>query len=107
MPDPEVDVPNIAVEFVSQGKRNQQRDYEEKRREYRAAGVQEYWVIDRFRRVLTVYSQKSGKAGTQVIREGEIYRPALLPGFELDLARLLAVADRWSLARRGPKKRRS
>jgi Uma2 family endonuclease len=106
LPDPEVDLATIAVEFVSRGKRNQLRDYLEKRREYLAAGVKEFWLMDRFRRIMTVYRKKPGKAGEQVIREGEIYRPTLLPGFELDLARLLAVADRWSQARQRKKKRR-
>ena len=54
-PDPEADVPTIAVEFVSRGKRDWLRDYEEKRREYLALGVAEYWIIDRFRRTMTVY----------------------------------------------------
>jgi Uma2 family endonuclease len=103
VPDPVVDVPTVVVEFVSRGKRNQQRDYEEKRREYLAAGVKAYWLIDRFRRNMTVYRKKAGKAGEQV---REIYRPDLLPGFELDLARLLAVADRWHQAHHRNKKRR-
>lgn len=105
MPDPDVDIPSIVAEFVSKGKRNQQRDYEEKRREYEAAGVQEYWLIDRFRRLLTVFRKKGGKVTVLVIREGEIYRTPLLPGFELDLARLLAVADRWASIRKRRKKR--
>jgi Uma2 family endonuclease len=54
-PDPRRDTPTIVVEFVSAGKRSRRRDYLEKRREYLAAGVAEYWIIDRFRRVLTVY----------------------------------------------------
>jgi hypothetical protein len=32
------------------------------------------------------------------VRENETYRPALLPGFELPLARLLAVANAWGQA---------
>ena len=36
------------MEFVASGKRNIKRDYEEKRDEYLALGVSEYWVIDRF-----------------------------------------------------------
>ena len=55
VPDPVADVPTIAVEFVSRGKRDWLRDYEEKRREYLALGVVEYWIIDRFRRTMTVY----------------------------------------------------
>jgi len=100
MPDPDVDVPAVAVEFVSRGRRNQVRDYEEKRREYRAANVKEYWLIDRFKRILTVFRKRGGKIVKQEVREGEIYRSPLLPGFELDVARLLAVADRWAAARK-------
>ena len=94
------DVPTIAVEYVSLGKRNWLRDYEEKRSEYRALGVAEYWVIDRFRRTMTVYRNPPRAPAEQVIAEHEVYRTDLLPGFELPLARLMAVADKW------PKKRK-
>jgi len=92
-PNPKTDVPTIAVEFVSAGKRNRLRDYEAKRDEYKAAGVKEYWVIDRFRRMLTVYRAD----GTELkISANKTYRTPLLPGFALPLARLLAIADRWA-----------
>lgn len=94
LPDPKVDVPTIVVEFVSR-RRDRHRDYEEKRREYLALGVKEYWIIDCFRRVLTVYRSQPGKPAEQVVAETETYRTDLLPGFELPLARLLAVADEW------------
>jgi Uma2 family endonuclease len=95
-PNPKVDVPTIVVEFVSVGKAAWRRDNVEKRDEYLDAGVIEYWVIDRFRRVLTVYSRQSGQATEQVVPESGIYRSPLLPGFELRLAELLAAADWWS-----------
>lgn len=94
VPDLDVDVPTIAVEFVSRAKRDRVRDSEEKRREYLAIGIAEYWVIDRFHRTLTVYRNQPDTAA-QVIREAETYRTALLPGFELSLARLLAIANEW------------
>ena len=94
-PDTAVDIPTIAVEFVSRGKRDWLRDYEEKRREYLALGVAEYWIIDRFRRTLTVYRNPSRAPAEQVVAENEVYHTDLLPGFELPLARLLAVADKW------------
>ena len=50
VPDIQKDVPAIVVEFVSNRKRDRVRDYEEKRREYLAIGVSEYWIIDRFKR---------------------------------------------------------
>lgn len=91
-PDPGRDVPSIAVEFVSAGKRSRQRDYEDKREEYEAVGVVEYWVVDRFRRILTVFRKG---APAIVVKEHDVYTTPLLPGFELRLAQLLAVADRW------------
>jgi Uma2 family endonuclease len=94
-PDPRADTPTIVVEFVSKGRRNRQRDYIEKRREYEALGVQEYWVIDRFHRKLTVYGRHVSTTGERVVAEHEIYVTTLLPGFELPLARLFAAADDW------------
>jgi Uma2 family endonuclease len=94
-PDPRRDLATIAVEFVSAGKRNRRRDYEEKRKEYLESGVKEYWLFDRFERILTVFRRRQKK----IIREGEIFRTPLLPGFELRVADVLAVADRWE--RRG------
>jgi Uma2 family endonuclease len=95
-PDPKRDVPTIVVEFVSAGRRNWKRDYIEKRDEYLALGVAEYWVIDRFRRIMTVYRKAAAGWQEQTIPENEVYRPALLPGFELPLARLVAMANRWT-----------
>jgi Uma2 family endonuclease len=85
------DLPRVAVEFVSWGKRNRYRDYVERRREYAELGIGEYWLIDRFQRIMTVFRLKGPK---RVVKEHETYRTPLLPGFELPLARLLAVADR-------------
>lgn len=99
-PDAETDVPTIDIEYVSIGKRDWLRDYEEKRREYLALGVAEYWVIDRFRRTMTVYRNPPRLPAEQVITEAGVYRTDLLPGFELPLARLFAVADRWPRKKR-------
>jgi len=94
-PDPKLDVPTIVAEFVSEGKRNYKRDYEEKRREYIEIGVIEYWVIDRFQRTMSVFSNQPGVPPTQVVAATETYQTPLLPGFELPLATLLAAADEW------------
>jgi Uma2 family endonuclease len=104
--DPEEgETPTIVGEFVSEGKVKQERDYIAKRAEYREIGVRQYWVVDRFRRTLTVYSFEKEKDEEHLIPEGQKYAPPLLPGFELDLARLLAFADRWAKKRRkrGPR----
>jgi Uma2 family endonuclease len=94
-PDLRKDVPTIVVEFVSKGKRDRQRDYEEKRTEYLGIGVVEYWIVDRFRRIMTVHRRTPGEPVEQVVKEQEVYRTDVLPGFELPLARLFVLADRW------------
>jgi len=94
-PNPKTDVPTIAVEFVSAGKRNWMRDYETKRDEYLAVGVQEYWVIDRFDRTMSAYRKTDDGFTLSLVKEGERYTTDLLPGFELPLDELLAAADEW------------
>jgi len=104
VPDTQRDIPSIVVEFVSAQRRDVFRDYELKRDEYLTAGVQEYWVIDRFRRTMTVYRNGFTGPDTQVVKETETYQTGLLPGFELPIARLLAKADDWSASKRSARK---
>ena len=86
----------IAVEFVSQGRRNWVRDYETTRDEYLAIGIREYWIINRFDRTLTVWAKTASGRRKRVIREPQTYHTDLLPGFELPLKRLLELATRWA-----------
>lgn len=94
-PRPSKDIPTIVVEIVSPGKQAWQRDYQEKRDEYLAIGVKEYWVIDRFSRQMTVYQANDGKFSESVIKETGSYTTERLPGFKLKIADLLAAGDRW------------
>lgn len=89
------DTPSIVVEFPSSRPADQRRDYDEKRVEYRDIGVKEYWIVDRFRRAMTVYSWRGEKWVKRVVTEKDAHRTPLLPGFELSLRRLLAVADKY------------
>jgi Uma2 family endonuclease len=98
IPDTARDVPSIAVEFVSRRRRDRERDFEQKRLQYLDLGVKEYGIIDRFRRTLSVFRRDppvTGPESLDTVTETQVYRTDLLPGFELPLARLLAVADRW------------
>jgi Uma2 family endonuclease len=94
LPNPRVDVPTIVVEFVSR-RRDRRRDYEEKRQEYLEVGVVEYWIIDRFRRTMTVVRNQPDGPQELIVAENDTFRTPLLPGFELPLTRLLAAADAW------------
>jgi Uma2 family endonuclease len=106
VPDPEKDIPAIAIEFVSKRRRDVLRDYEAKRDEYLAAGVEQYWVIDRFRRIMTVYRQGDLGPTYDIIKEGEVYQTDLLPGFVLPLSKLFAKADQWKRKKDHPKQPR-
>ena len=88
-------MPTIVVEFVSKAKRDQQRDYVEKRGEYLGIGAVEYWIIDRFLRRMTIVRNRPEGPLELTIAASETYRTELLPGFELPLSRLLTVADDW------------
>jgi Uma2 family endonuclease len=90
------ETPSIAVEFVSEGRRSLQRDYETKRDEYHMTGVREYWIIDRFEHMMTVYAFAHGKTTKKVLTRRQTYVTQLLPGFKLSLARLFELADRWN-----------
>jgi Uma2 family endonuclease len=86
----------IAIEFVSAGRRNRQRDYVEKKHEYGEAGIREYWIFDRFQRTLTVVSYSGAGIKEVQVAQGRTYEPPLLPGFVIPLDRILAAADRFA-----------
>ncbi|MEM1060800.1 MAG: Uma2 family endonuclease [Planctomycetota bacterium] len=96
VPDFRRDVPQIAVEFVSAGTRDRHRDFVEKRAEYLKAGVKEYWIIDRFRRTVTLCTTPEGDDGLRILKAGATLETPLLPGFRLVIDELLAEIDRVS-----------
>ncbi len=96
-PMPDVDeiwsiwVPTIAVEIVSES--SAKRDYEEKPPEYLAFGVQEYWIVDGFRRQLTALTRYRGAEWREkVVKPNhKPYATRHLPGFTFDLKSVLGV----------------
>ena len=89
------ETPTIVVEFVSRRKRDRQLDYETKRKEYAKIKVLEYWIIDRFQKHMTVHVLEGSKYRTTTITAKQTFRTKLLPGFELSLARLFELSERW------------
>jgi Uma2 family endonuclease len=105
-PNLEIDVPSIVIEFVSNRRRDALRDYEANRDEYLAAGVNAYWVIDRFRRIMTVDRTTEIGLTFEIVTELDTYETDLLPGFVLPLSRLLSKADQWKRNQSRPKQSR-
>ena len=93
-PDFDVDPPTIVVEIASVRRRDRRRDYEEKRDEYLALGIAEYWVFDRFQRRLTVFARGAAGVEERVFGERDSYRTPRLPGFEFNVGHFLAIAER-------------
>jgi Uma2 family endonuclease len=88
------EIPAIIVDFAYE--RDDNREYEIRRGGFQALMVQEYWTIDRFERTMTAHILVGSKYRKKVVSATQTYRSKLLPGFELPLARLFALADEWS-----------
>ncbi len=82
-------VPTTVVEFVSP--RSRERDYEHKPDEYLMAGVGEYWIVDGPQGRFTAMSRYRGQWRAKVLKPSQKYVTNLLPGFTLDLKRVIAA----------------
>ncbi len=84
----------LAMEVVSGGKKNRERDLKEKRDEYARAKIGEYWIIDPKTRKITV-----------LVLDGKEYRvhgrfgpgkqatSMLLPGFAVEVSQVFAAGE--------------
>lgn len=81
--------PELMVEVLSPGSKNQRRDRELKLKLYARAGVEEYWLVDWTSKTVDVYRRASGELRHSATLSGpdELTSP-LLPGFSLPLQRL-------------------
>jgi Uma2 family endonuclease len=95
-PNPRTTIPSVLIDIVPAARKDRPRDYGVKRRLSMKLGVAEYWIIDRFRRVMKVSINDPAGPREITVAEHEIYSTPLLPGFELPLARLFALADQWN-----------
>jgi Uma2 family endonuclease len=82
--------PDLAVEVLSQS--NTPREMERKLRDYFSAGVRLVWIVDPFRRVVSVYNTAQDCVDLQPHEtlDGE----PVLSGFQLPLTELFAELDR-------------
>ncbi|MEK7865566.1 MAG: Uma2 family endonuclease [Planctomycetota bacterium] len=89
--------PDIAIEVVSRG--GETRDYEEKREEYLAAGVREYWIVEPRDQTVLVLTRRADVWAEKKLTSSDKLHTYLLPGFEVRVADLFKVPH-------PPKKRR-
>jgi Uma2 family endonuclease len=81
----------LVMEVVSEGPDNRERDYVEKRSDYAAAGIAEYWIVDPQPKTITILSLDGNVYRDHgPFREGERASSVLLPGFAVDVRELFA-----------------
>lgn len=81
--------PSLIIEVVSP--QSASRDRVSKFEHYRAAGVEWYWLIDSQEINVEEYHLKEGYYVRMAsVAEGEVFRPGVFPGLEIDLAALVA-----------------
>lgn len=87
------DAPLLVVEVVSPGnpgEANYDRDYVEKRAEYAARGIGEYWLIDRGEGITSIRQLKRGDYQRQVYRGTELVQSQVFPKLHLTAAQILS-----------------
>lgn len=80
--------PDLVVEILSRHSRG--RDCVRKFKNYFAAGVPWYWIVDPGELIIEEYrAAAEGYLRTASVAAGEIFRPGLFPGLEINLEELL------------------
>jgi len=85
---------DLVMEVVSAGPKSRRRDLLEKRREYAAAGIAEYWIIDSLSQVISVLELvNSDYIVVGEFHKGETAHSRLLPGFSVAVGDALGIAS--------------
>src|SRR5205823_5454688 len=85
---------DLAMEVVSPGHENRERDLVDKRRDYAKAGVREYWIVDPEEKTITVLAL-TGKTYKVhgVFKDGEDATSKLLKGFKVAVRDVFAAGE--------------
>jgi Uma2 family endonuclease len=85
---------DLVMEVVSDQPSDRRRDYEQKLVDYAEAKIHEYWVVDSDQRKVVVY-QLEGQAYSTLgeFTCGQQAASGMLPGFEVNVSALFAVAE--------------
>lgn len=84
--------PALVVEIVSPGEANRQRDYQEKRDQYEAREIPEYWIIDPERQAVTALRLTAGRYREVGVYAGEdLLQSANFPQIQLKANQILSA----------------
>jgi hypothetical protein len=83
-------IPELVIEVVSPG--SELRDYQEKREEYLAFGVREYWIFDAEKEEMLVLQRVGGRWRERIVRPPDVYKTRLFPGLQFSCARVFQAA---------------
>ncbi len=83
---------DLVMEIVSDDPESRKRDYEEKRHDYAAAGIPEYWIVDpQMQTVMVLVLDGAEYRVHGQFKAGDSAGSVLLPGFSIDVADLFAA----------------
>jgi Uma2 family endonuclease len=90
----EMPPPMLVVEIVSNSdtdKKSRDRDYLEKRSEYAARGIPEYWIIDPIQQVILVLTLSAEHYQEQTLTESDAIVSLAFPGLHLSAKQVLSA----------------
>jgi Uma2 family endonuclease len=82
--------PDLIIEVVSEGSRD--RDYTEKRDEYWALGVKEYWIVDAKLKQVLILRRGRALWSEKTLGPADLCETKLLPGFKLSCRAIFEAA---------------
>ena len=87
--------PVLVLEVVSPGKRNQQRDYQDKLIQYQDRQIPEYWIVDPDARKVTVFVlDESGQYTSASVYQGmQALQSSVLPQLSLTAEDIITAGD--------------
>ena len=84
-----VGAPELVVEVLSPGQKNERRDRESKLKLYSVQGVLEYWIVNRFDRTVAIYRRENAILElAATLYEGDELTSPILPGFRCVVGQL-------------------